>query len=325
MIKIGVIGTGSMGRNHVRNICELPGYYEFVGFHDVKEENIRFIEDTYGIAHFDNVDRLIGSVDALVVAAPSFLHFELGSKIIRQGKHALIEKPITLVETEGKILCEKFAVQNKVLMVGHVERFNPAVTEMKKVIDQEGGVIALDAKRCGPFNPRISDTNVVFDLMIHDLDIIINYLYPHPVRTVDAKAVKVMSENNCDYAQAIMQFDTGIITTLLASKVTEDKIRTIDVHTRQSLIRADLLNKTLSITRKTKLLNLHNYTPVYSQETIIEKVILPNVEPLKCELVEFANAINQNRQGLTDGGSAVNALHYAELINKLCQQEYKDV
>ncbi len=317
MIKIGVIGTGSMGRNHVRNIAELSNFYEFVGFHDKIEANINFVKEKYGIPFYENCDELIDQVDAVVLAVPSSLHTQYGMKVMEKGKHALIEKPIALDEAEGKMLCKKFKEQGTVLMVGHVERFNPAVIEMKKVLEDEE-IIAIDARRCSPFDPRISDTNVVFDLMIHDLDIVLNYIYPQGVKSLEARAVNVKSNNNLsDYVQALIQFDTGVIATVLASKITEDKIRTIDVHTKHSLVKADLLNKTLYITRKTLMQTESMQNATYKQETLVEKVMLPNVEPLKAELTEFANAIMQNRAALTSGEDAVNALHFAQQINEI--------
>jgi predicted dehydrogenase len=202
------------------------------------------------------------------------------------------------------------------LSVGHVERYNPAIIEMKKVLKDEH-IIVIDVKRYSPFDPRISDTNVIFDLMIHDLDIVLNYLQPDPIGSLHANAVIVKSEKFSDYVQVSIQHKKGAISTICASRVTENKARTIDIHTKQAFIQADLLNKTLQVTRKTSFTLDVGYTPTYKQENIVEKIILPNVEPLKAELIEFANAINENRDTLTNGKDATNALHYAELINRL--------
>ena len=316
-MKIGVIGVGNMGRNHVRNIMELPNHYELIGCYDSSEQNLRGIHEAYGVRCFDSADKLLNLTEAVVLAVPSSLHRQYGVMSAEHKQHVLIEKPIALSETDGNVLCDIFNGLGKVLMVGHVERYNPVVVEMKKVLETECDIIAIDARRCSPFDKRIADTNVIFDLMIHDLDIVLNYIQPNAVKFITANAVIVKSASHSDYVQAIFQHETGAISTILASRVTEDKIRTIDIHTKHALIRGDLLNKTLNVIRKTSFNLDLGYTPTYKQENIVEKIILPNIEPLKAELIEFSNAIRENRVAQTNGKDAMKALHYAERINEL--------
>ena len=323
MIKIGVIGIGNMGRNHVRNILELPQYYEFVGCYDNSAENVDIAVKRFGVKCFSDAETLLKNTDAVVLAVPSSLHLQHGLLVVQHKNHALIEKPIALTKTDADILCNEFSKINKTLMVGHIERFNPVVSVMKEILKNESDIIAIEARRCSPYDIRISDTNVIFDLMIHDLDIVLNCLYPHPVSSTQASAVIAKSRNHSDYVQAVFQHDSGVISTILASRVTEDKIRSIDIHTGNSLIRGDLLNKTLSITRKTSLSPDLSHNPMYKQESVIEKVMLPIVEPLKTELIEFAVAIRDGREALTNGREATNALYFAEQIQKLTENSPK--
>jgi len=306
-----------MGRNHVRNIMELPNYFDFVGIYDPSPENNKVAKELFGATCFDSPEKLLKNVDAVVLAMPSSLHREYGLLAARYNQHALIEKPIALTEEDGTLLCEEFAKIGKTLMVGHIERFNPAVIEMKKILKNENGIIAIDAKRCSPFDKRIGDTNVIFDLMIHDLDIVLNYLQPDPVEKGDARALIVHSQKFSDYVQAMYQHHSGAISTVLASRSTEDKIRTIDVHTKTCFIQADLLHKTLQVTRKTSFALDVGYAPTYKQENIVERIMLPNVEPLKAELTEFAQAIASGRAALTNGHEATKALYYAERVHEL--------
>lgn len=317
LIKIGVLGVGNMGSNHVRNILELPNLYEMIGCYDKSPESLNRVKENFGVECFDDVEQLLEKTDAVVVAVPSSLHKEYGLLSSRYGKHTFIEKPIALCEVDGKLLCEAYSSVGKVLMVGHIERYNPAISELKKILANECDIIAIDAKRLSPFDPRIGDTSVIFDLMIHDLDIVLNYLQPSTPASFSAVANIVKNEHFPDYVQAIIQHESGAISTIAASRVTENKIRTVDVHTKQSLIQADLLNKTLQITRKTNFDLKLGYSPIYKQENIIEKIMLPNIEPLKAELIEFASAINENRTPLTCGKVATKALHYAEKIHNL--------
>jgi len=319
MIKIGVVGVGSMGRNHVRNILALPGHYELVGCYDEAEASRNIVREMFDVSCFNSVEQLFRETDAVVLAVPSSLHREYGLLAAEYKQHALIEKPIALSEADGVLLCEAFAKAGKTLMVGHIERYNPAVIEMKKILESEcsAGIIAIDAKRCSPFDPRIGDTNVIYDLMIHDLDIVLNYLLPDPIATVSASALTVRSKSYSDYVQAVIQHEGGAISTICASRVTENKIRTIDVHTKQAFIQADLLNKTLQVTRKTSFALDVGYTPMYKQESIVEKIMLPTVEPLKAELMEFAKAITEGRDALTHGEDATKAVQYAETVHSL--------
>ena len=304
-----------MGKNHVRNIMELSNYYEYVGCFDESWQNAKSIQDRYGAEVFPDGDSLMSRTNAVVIAAPSYLHRKYGEMAIKHNKHALIEKPLALTEADGASLKYGFEHINKVLSVGHVERYNPVVTEMKKILLDENEIIAIEARRCSPFDARIADTNVVFDLMIHDLDIVLNYLQPSSLASFHAEAIIVNSKNHCDFVQALIKHNSGAISNIVASRVTEDKIRMINVHTKQAYIQGDLLNKSLTLTRKTNLKLDIGYTPTYKQENIIEKIILPNIEPLKAELMEFAHAINDKRQPLTDGNDAVKSLGIAERIS----------
>ena len=314
MIKIGVIGAGHMGRNHIRCLSELKNTFELVGFSDKIEQNIKFIEENYQIKHFTQIEELLKNVEAVVVAAPSSLHKEIGMMVAKNKVHALIEKPIALSEEDGNLLCQEFKKNNVKLMVGHIERYNPVVTELKKVIQNEE-IISIEARRCSPFDPRISDTNVIYDLMIHDIDIIFNYLNPIEIEEIVSKAVNVMSNNRADYVQAIAQHKNGTISSLIASRVTEDKIRTIDIHTKKSFIRADLLNRKLTVSKKVTFDLNTEKEPAYKQEKVEVKMIIPNIEPLRAEHLEFARAILENEKPLTCGEDANKAVSIAEEIS----------
>ena len=316
MLKIGVLGVGNMGRNHVRNILELPNKYHLIGCYETNTENKQIAKDAFGVTFFDTAEALLAETDAVVIALPSFLHKEYGLLAAKHGNHVLMEKPIALSSADGQVLTEAFKTAGKTLMVGHVERFNPVVSEMLKIVANEK-VTAIDIKRCSPYDPRIADTSVIFDLMIHDLDILLS-MVNNDIKTMHAAGACIKPDNDfVDHVQTMLTLTDNTIVTVCASRATEDKIRTIDIYTENALIRGDLLNKTLYITRRAILANSYGNSATYRQESIVEKVVLTNTEPLKAEHIEFCKAIAENRESIACGYTSNKALQLAERVNSL--------
>ncbi len=314
MIKIGVIGTGSMGKNHVRNIADLKNIFEFVGIYDENKERAVEMANTYDIKSFNKLEDLLKSVQAVVVAVPSSLHKKIGLKIAKYGIHALIEKPLALTEKDCKSLTTAFDEKKLILAIGHIERFNPAIVELKKRLENQT-IYAIEAKRCGPYDPRISDTNVILDLMIHDLDIVLNVLNKKPVLQINAIGLHAKSNNRIDYINSVIQQENGTVCSFVASRVTEGKIRTIDVHTSDEYYEADLLNKSLIVSRKVTIAEGKQNSNNVSQILETEKISLNVIEPLRTELIEFYNAINDG-ESRVNGVDATLAVKYANEIEK---------
>lgn len=311
-IKLGIIGTGNMGRNHVRVAKELITCFDLVAVYDPDIERIKALslED---IA-VSSEEELLSRVDAVIVAAPSSLHKTLALKIAAAGKHLLVEKPLTLSYADSNEVVEAFQNAGRVLMVGHVERFNNVVGELEKVLEHEE-IVAIQMERCSSMDLRISDTDVMYDLMIHDMDILLNSIMPgHGINEVRAFGTKVYSEKFVDYVESLMQFDNGVIASVVCSRTTEDKIRMTRIHCKNAYIEADLLNKTLTISRKTKLNLDVGYNPVYRQENIKEKVFVPGKEPLKAEQEHFYNCIVSGISPKTNGASAARSIQVLDEI-----------
>lgn len=314
-INVGVIGAGSMGKNHLRLYSELP-QFNLVGYFDPSDNSSQYAS-LYATTQFSTIDELLEKVDAVSVAAPSSLHKEIGLHVASKKKHALIEKPLALNYTDAKLLAEAFKDAGTILMVGQIERFNPVVSELAKILSTEEDVVAINIQRCSPWNGRISDADVIQDLMIHDIDLLINLLDSSKVEKVSAFGRIVKSEKNqIDYAQAILQFSSGAISSLVASRITEDKIREIVIHTKDSLISANLLNQSLTITKRTNYTDSH-HSALYKQENITERVFVSPVEPLKQEIVTFADAINGSSMDyFVSGESACESIRILEEITK---------
>lgn len=311
-IKIGIIGAGNMGKNHIRLTREMTNEFEFAGVFDPDKERLQQL----GLADksFESELELIKNVDAVIIAAPSSLHKRIALICAQEQKHVLVEKPLALSCDDANEIVDAFSASGLVLQVGHVERFNPVVLELEKIIKNEE-VVAVHIERCSSMDKRISDTDVVYDLMIHDVDILVNGLVRDAeVESIHSYGTKVYSDQYMDYVESMMRFDNGTIASVISSRTTENKIRKIYIHCKNSFIDADLLNRTLMICRKTTYNLDVGYDPVYRQENIVEKVFVSNEEPLKSELKMFHDCILNNCLPKTNGESAVKSIKLLDLI-----------
>lgn len=313
-VKIGIIGAGNMGKNHIRLTREMNSEFEFVGVFDPDKERVK----TLGLSdcYFDSEEALIEAVDAVIVAAPSSLHKSIAIKVAAAGKHLLLEKPIALSAADGQEIVDAFANTKQVLQVGHVERFNPVVLELEKIVKNED-VVAVHIERCSPMDKRISDTDVVYDLMIHDVDILLNGLMADAnVVSVSSLGAKTYSEKYMDYVESLFRFDNGVVGSVVSSRTTESKIRRIQLHCKSAYIDADLLHRTLTISRKTAYTLDVGYDPAYRQENVVERVFVSNEEPLRTELKHFHDCIEESKPAKTSGKSAVKSVKILDTIKE---------
>lgn len=311
--RIGVIGVGSMGRNHVR-ILSTQKNCEFVGLYDADQNRARDVAGQFSVQAFPCVKALMEQTDAVTIAVPSSLHKEIALEAAQHGLHTLVEKPLALSSDDAREINNAFLHTDKILMVGHVERYNPVVTELCKLIQNEE-IIALEVRRYSPYNGRITDADVVQDLMIHDIDLVCNVLLggSGEIRSIDAVG-KQITGKKLDFAQALMQTEQGVVASISASRITESKVREISIHTSHSFILADLLNRSLSVLRNTNLVIDGGKATSYRQESIAQKIFVPMVEPLHMELTDFIDCIVQEREPAASGAVACRAVEIAETI-----------
>ena len=314
MLNIGVIGAGNMGKNHIRLTKEMHDKFNLCAVYDPDTERLRNLEVTDIAVSSEN--ELIEKCDAIIIAAPSSLHKSIAMKVARARKHLLVEKPIALSVEDAQEIVDAFDGTGKVLMVGHVERFNSAVMELEEVIKNEE-IIAINIERCSSMDTRIKDTDVVYDLMIHDVDILLNALHPgRKIKKISSVGTKVYSEKYLDYVETLMEFEGGVVASIISSRATEDKLRRIDIHCKDSFIKADLLTKCLSVLRSTRLESLSNFRAVYKKENITEKIYVPVIEPLREELKHFYSCIMEGKEARTSGAAAIKSMAVLDLIKR---------
>lgn len=219
MIRTGVFGTGAMGKNHVRLLAELPGS-ELVGLHDADVERARALAGTYGTRVYDDADALAAEIEAAVVAVPTVAHAELGCRLLDEGVHVLVEKPLAGSLDEADRLVAAADAADRVLAVGHVEFFNPAV---QAVLGLAASPRFIEVQRLSVFSPRSLDVDVILDLMIHDLQIL-HALDPSEVAEVRATGIEVLSPK-IDIANVRIELTSGCVANLTASRVSSDRVR----------------------------------------------------------------------------------------------------
>jgi len=312
-LRIGVIGAGSMGRNHVRILSAGKRNCEFVGFFDADENRAAEVSRQFSVRAFPSAQALMEQVDALTIAAPSSKHKEIAVEAARHGIHALVEKPLALTSADAQEINDAFAAARRTLMAGHVERYNPVVTELCKLIRHEK-ITALEVRRYSPYNGRINDADVVQDLMIHDIDLVCNVLMQAEPGGIYAVGESTLS-GKLDFVQSLMQFDSGVVAAVGASRITQSKVREIVVHTDRSYILADLLNRSLSVMRNTNLVIDEGKDSAYRQDSVIQRVFVPMVEPLQMELLDFIDCAVNNREPMANGAAACRAISIAEIIS----------
>lgn len=311
-IKVGVIGTGNMGANHVRIYKALPHLCDISGIFDEDAQVCNRVAAQFHVKAFATRKALWDNVDAVSIAVPSTSHFAVAQEALEKGIHVLLEKPIAETVEQGSNLVKTAKEKNRILQVGHVERFNPAILLLPEIVNGKQ-IIALDFRRLSPYNPRIKDADVVADLMIHDIDVL-RFLLPGSIAKIAAVGSSPMSATHADYAVATILLEGGIIASLTASRVTEQKIRTLCITTAESFIELDYIDRRIFITRATHL----GFEAVasYRQESIIEKVFVPNQEPLMLEIESFLRCVENGSKPFIDGEDGVKALEIVQRVQQ---------
>jgi predicted dehydrogenase len=324
------VGTGSLGKEHARIYAELAAakQVEFVGVVDTAAEAGRKVAEKYRVRAFSSLAEATQASDALSIVTPTTTHFELAKSLLVQGKHVLVEKPMTDSAAEAAELV-KLAQQNGcVLQVGHVERFNPVFTYLETVALEPR---FIEAHRLSPYPARSTDIGVVLDLMIHDLDVVLAFV-KSPVSSVDAVGIPVLSKSE-DIANARVRFANGCVANLTASRVSPERMRKIRVFSggaMTSYISLDYRAQEGFIYRIArdgeeesslfkKLLRAKDATIVSQfggKRIVREPVPIAKEEPLKLELKHFIECVRARRTPVVSGESAKRALDLAFEITK---------
>ncbi|WP_396218447.1 Gfo/Idh/MocA family protein [Flavobacterium sp.] len=315
MLKVGVLGAGHLGKIHLR-LLNQSEKYELVGFFDPFEENANKVAAEFGYKKFDSIESLIAAVDVVDIVTPTIQHFECAKMVIEAGKHIFIEKPIATTVSEAEeivALANKYNVKGQ---VGHVERFNPAFTAVKDMIDKP---MFIETHRLAEFNPRGTDVPVVLDLMIHDIDAILSVV-KSKVKTVNASSVAVISDSP-DITNARLEFENGCVANITASRISMKNMRKSRFFQKDAYISVDYLDKICEVVRMQDAPEIPgDFDMILQNAEGVKKQIYfdnPNVNPNNAildELESFANAINNATTPIVTLEDGTEALRVAYMI-----------
>jgi predicted dehydrogenase len=333
-IRVAVLGTGSLGKEHARLYAELArtGAVEFVGVYDKSEETARTIAGKYGVKVFASEDEAAAASDALSIVTPTVTHFALGKRLLSAGKHVLVEKPMTDDTVQAAELVELAQQRKLVLQVGHVERFNPVFHYLQKAATHPR---FIETHRLSPYPARSTDIGVVLDLMIHDLDVVLAFVQS-PVTSVDAVGIPVLSKSE-DIANARLRFANGCVANLTASRVSPERMRKIrvfsggdspsyvslDYRAQQGYIYRLARDGEQESSLLKKLLSAKDSTIVSEfagKKIVREPVPIEKDEPLKLELQSFVECVRALQTPVVSGESAKRALDLAFEITRQVQK-----
>lgn len=298
MLRVGVIGVGTMGKNHVRVYSELPDV-KLVGVADIDEKAVKNISENYHTKAFvDYRDLLKEDLDAVSVVVPTSLHKKIAIDVANAGINMLVEKPIADTVKNAKEIIRTAEKNDVELMIGHIERFNPIIPVIKRSI-QNTDVISIDITRVGPLPPRIKDVGVVIDFAIHDIDLI-RYLTDSEIKEAYGLTSRSISKNE-DTAFLYFKTKNNVLAHVTANWLTPFKIREINIATKQKFIKSWLVDQ--------KVLEYSKYKE--DRSYIVKELSVSFGEPLKLELKAFLESIKKDKEPPITGYDGLKALEVA--------------
>ncbi len=295
-VRIGIIGVGYLGTQHARILSYLEGA-ELRGVADIDLKKAMIIGNRHGVSYYQNFMDILDEIDAAIVAAPTSEHFSITERLLKEGKSVLVEKPMTDTVEQAEELVGLAKKNKLIFQVGHLERFNPAVEALQDLISEPK---FIEVQRLGSFSARSLDTNVVLDLMIHDLDIILD-LIQDEVKVIRSSGIHVLSEK-FDIANARLEFASGCVATLTASRVHQGKVRNLRIFEPTAYYSINYIDQAVKV------------FPLNGRQTDIRELKIKKEEPLKKELQNFIQCIGDGKTRKVSGDEGLRALRLAHKV-----------
>ncbi len=312
-VKVGVIGVGRLGAFHAQKYKSLETC-NLVAIADIDQKRAKKVAKSLGIPYFTDYRDLFGKVEAVSIATPTSTHFDVGIMCLSHGLHALIEKPLSTTPEQAEALIETAEKAGVTLQVGHVERFNPAILRADPLIQRP---LFVEVHRLGNFSRRGTDVDVVLDLMIHDLDLVIHYVNS-PVTHISAAGVPVLTPQG-DIANVRLEFASGCVANLTASRVSKEKTRKFRLFQQNGYLSIDLLNHEVAWVKKVD-------RQVLGRPIIMpRKLKVPPKDALQEEIASFLKAVAGKEPVKVSGEDGLKALRLAMTIKEEMQRRLKTI
>ena len=310
--KIGVVGAGHLGKHHIKHLSNHKGV-DFVGVFDTNEDSLKNICDEFSVKPLQSLEELISLCEAVNIVTPTNTHFDIARKFLNQKKDVFIEKPLTNTVEEALSLINLAKTNECIVQVGHIERFNPTINKLKKLVDNPH---YIEIERLAPFQARGTEVPVVLDLMVHDIDLILE-MVNSPLESIQASGAKMMS-NTIDLAHAHIKFQNGVVANLKSSRIAQNYVRKIRTYQKNFYSITDLMIPQIELYG----LKHHNAfsKELKSQEVetntglktlYYEKFVPENKDALLEEINDFIHCINTRSKPNVDGQAGANALEIA--------------
>lgn len=316
-LKVGVIGTGHLGKLHTKMLSNMDSC-ELVGIYDSNPDQAKLVSEEYQVKAFSSIDFLLSQVEAVSIAATTSAHFDVAKKCFDSNVHVFIEKPITSTIGQGEELVKISNDKKLNLQVGHIERFNPGLVSLESYISDPK---FIQSDRLAQFNPRGTDVAVVLDLMIHDIDIILS-LVKSDVKQIDASGVAVVSDH-IDIANARIVFENGAVANVTASRISQKKMRKMRMFQKDTYIALDFITGVSEVYR---LLPINGETLPNSisfgeigvgdkkKNLVYEQPEHREINALEYELKLFVNSVLEKKRPVVSGEDGLKALKVAQII-----------
>lgn len=304
--RIGVIGTGYLGRLHTRVLTEISEA-EVVGFVEPDDDRAREVTETLSLRRFDSIEAILPEIECAVVASPTVSHAEVSAQLLSEGCDVMVEKPITSRIEDAKKLIALAHEKGRIIQVGHVERYNPAIVAAAPFIDSPRYV---EAQRIGVFSNRSLDIDVLLDLMIHDLHLVISLL-AKPVKEIRAIGVPVLTDK-VDIANVRLEFDDGSVANLIASRVSSDRVRKFRVFGREAYLSVDTREQEV---KGYRLVRRSDGPAIEALDIKVERK-----EPLRAELESFLESVRTRNRPLVSGEDGLAALELALEVGRAIEE-----
>ena len=308
-----MVGVGHLGQHHTKHYTKIKSA-ELVGVYDINEAQAKKIAKQYKTKAFSTLDEMLDLVDGVSIVTPTNEHAKIAEKCISQGKHVFIEKPIAKTTKEADKIIALAKKTKVILQVGHIERFNPALTPLKDLVLKPK---YIEVQRLAPYMIRGTDIPVVLDLMIHDIDLVLSFINS-PVKKIDASGLSIMT-NSVDIANARIHFENGSVANITSSRVAKDKVRKIKIFQRNLYITIDFL---IGLTEIYRVMDKEKRgtsaiitAPIESKgrprHIVYEKPKIKKQDALQMELINFIEAIQDKSETIVDGVAGREALKVA--------------